>query len=83
MHLKWLSLCNPHYLKQTRQNPWSGNYQNHSALKMHYKTQSEETEDQSPLQEEEGGEGATTPNVKIFQNLQTLAHLLNCQMRVY
>ncbi len=39
--------------------PYGGgcrNYNNHSALKMHYRSQSKETEDQSPFQGEEGGD---------------------------
>ncbi len=70
VHLKWLLLCDPCYLKHMRQNPWSGNYRNRSALKTHYEDQSEETEDQSPFQGEEGGDEVMTHQFSKFADLR-------------
>ncbi len=43
-----------------RQNPWSGNYRNQSALELHFESQSEETENWPSVQETERGEKVAT-----------------------
>ncbi len=53
-----------------RQNPWSGNYRNCSALELHYESQSNETEDQSPFQGEEGGDEVMTHRLSKFADLK-------------
>ncbi len=46
------------------------NYSNHSAPKAHYKSQSEETEDQSSFQGEEGGDEVMTHQILKFVDLR-------------